>query len=421
MQTGLQDRFTASAEEWTCACGRLNAVGLSMCPHCGRMPPRHVAAVTMRTPESHMGLAPPPRVRAVRLAIGVIAINIVQTGLFIALVRSGRMEDSTAITLGTWLGLLFYAVVLAMMTGPLLTLKPAWLKGDPRTARLLGAEIGFGAALVLVIFGWAATGHPVLDPGTEAIVSEASLARIFLAFLAVAIVAPVVEELLFRGVVAESLRRRGAAVAIGVSAVLFGLAHLQWSAVGITYFTTCGVVLGTLYWRRGLWASIAAHAAFNGSLVVLATVVALGPGHLLSANGVTVRARSDWHVVDAANLPSGIELALQGPSAATFVVERQPAPTSQFVSLDRLAKALNANQVPMPEGTTIRTGTARVVAYPMGRGVQVAVTAKGHDGVAVVVPHSGALWEIDIATQGSHRAVHEYPAMLRTLTLPGTV
>lgn len=421
MQTGLQERFTASAEEWTCACGRLNAVGLSMCPHCGRMPPRSVATLTMRMPEHHVQAMPKPRVRAVRLAIGVIVLNIVQTGFFIALVRTGRMEDNTAITLGTWLGLLFYAVVLAMMTGPLLTLKPAWLRGDPRTARLLGAEVGFAAAVALVIFGWVASGHPVLDPGTEAIVSEASLARILLAFVAVAVVAPVVEELLFRGVVAESLRRRGAPVAIGVSALLFGLAHLQWSAVGITYFTSCGVVLGTLYWRRGLWASISAHAAFNGSLVVLATVVALGPTHLVSANGVSVRARSDWHLVNTTELPSSIEFALQGPSAATFLVERLPVPMSQFVSLDRMAEALNANQVPMPEGTTIRSGTAHVVMYPMGRGVQVAVTAKGHDGVVVLVPHSGVLWEVDIATQGSHRAVHEYPDMLRALVLPGSV
>jgi hypothetical protein len=150
-------------------------------------------------------------------------------------------------------------------------------------------------------------------------------------------------------------------------------------------------------------------------------VVALGPTHLVSANGVSVRARSDWHVVDSTELPSGVEFALQGPSAATFAVERLPVPTSQFVSLDRVAEALNANQVPMPAGATIRTGTAHVVAYPMGQGVQVAVTVKGHDGVAVLVPHSGFLWEVDIATQGSHRAVHEYPDMLRTLLLPGSV
>jgi hypothetical protein len=28
MTTGLAERFTASAEEWTCACGRVNVAGL---------------------------------------------------------------------------------------------------------------------------------------------------------------------------------------------------------------------------------------------------------------------------------------------------------------------------------------------------------------------------------------------------------
>src|SRR5436305_1518197 len=126
------------------------------------------------------------------------------------------------------------------------------------------------------------------ERGREAPVSEGSLVRVLLAFGVIAVAAPVVEELLFRGVVLESLRRRGAFFAVFVSSVLFALAHLG----GLVYYTGCGVVLGVLYWRRGLWASISAHAAFNGSLVLLAVLVALGPSHLLSANGVSVQAPS---------------------------------------------------------------------------------------------------------------------------------
>src|SRR5947209_11372914 len=337
METGLVDRFTASAEEWTCECGRVNALGLSMCPHCGRVPPRGVAKTTFVLNDRAMRPTWQPRVRAVRLAVGVILLNILLTGSMLALVREGHLEESTAITIGTWLGLLFYGVVLAMMTGPLLTLRPAWLRGDPATARLLGAEVGFGAAMVLIVLGWAASGHPVLDPATNALVSEGSFARIVLAFLAVAVVAPFVEELLFRGVVAESLRRNGAVIAVGVSALLFALAHLQWSAAGIAYFSVCGVILGILYWRRGLWASISAHAAFNGSLVLLAVVVALGPTHLLSANGVSVQAQSDWHLVEGDAAPAAAELALRGPSGATFLVDRHPLPTGGLHTLERLA------------------------------------------------------------------------------------
>jgi membrane protease YdiL (CAAX protease family) len=418
MATQLEDRFTASTEEWRCECGRVNAVGLSMCPRCGRMPPRGVATTTVAIPAGHMRALAPPKVRAVRLAIGVIVLNIVTTGFLIALVRTGQMEDSTAITLGTLLGLVFYAVVLAMMTGPLLTLRPAWIKGDPHTARLLGAEVGFAAAVVLVTFGWLASGHPTVDLNIDAIVSEGSLGRILVAFLAVAVVAPVVEELLFRGVVCESLRRNGPAVAIGVSAFLFGLAHLQWSVVGITYYTACGVVLGLLYWRRGLWASIAAHALFNGSLVLLAVVVALGPTKVLSANGVSVTAHSDWHVVDALAVSGSVPVrfALRGPSGATFAVARLPV---QFGSLDDMAAKVNGRDVQLPDGTEVKSGSARVTEYPMGHVVQVDVKIGGHAAVDVLVPRQDGMWTIEIHTEGSHRAVSEYPDMLRTLVLPG--
>jgi CAAX protease family protein len=414
MDTELAERFTASTEQWTCVCGRTNVAGLSMCPHCGRRPPRGVATVSLALPGRP---SVQPRIRGIRLAVGVIVLNIVNQVVAIVMVRSGHMEPSTAITLVTWLGLAFYGIVLAMITAPLLTLKPNWLRGDPRTARLLGAEVGFAAAVVLIALAWAVAGHPVPDPSGEALVSEGSLPRIILAFLAVAVVAPVVEELLFRGVVAESLRRHGAFIAILVSSVLFSLAHLHWSVAGITYFSVCGVVLGVLYWRRGLWASIAAHAAFNGSLVLLAVVVVLGPAHVLASNGISVRAPSDWRLAETGEAPTGAALAVRGPSGASLLVERLPIPTARRVNLDALAAALNSGQIPLPPESTIE-GRAHVATYPAGQGVEVGVKVRGHSGVVALIARGGLLWEVDIATAGSSRAAHEYPDILKSLTLP---
>src|SRR5438874_2649160 len=115
--------------------------------------------------------------------------------------------------------------------------------GRARARALLGAEVGFAAAFGVIALSWAATGHPVLDPGAEVLVSEGSFLRVVVALGVIAVVAPVVEELLFRGVVAESLRRHGAVLAVGVSALLFALAHLRWSWEGVTYYGVCGVVL----------------------------------------------------------------------------------------------------------------------------------------------------------------------------------
>src|SRR5207248_6645596 len=109
-ESGMQtaERFTASVEEWTCPCGRQNAAGLSMCPHCGRVPPRGVRTITMAGPVPGRPLAPPPRVRGIRLAVGVILLNILVQGVTIGLVQAGRMERSKAIALGLWLGVAFY-------------------------------------------------------------------------------------------------------------------------------------------------------------------------------------------------------------------------------------------------------------------------------------------------------------------------
>jgi membrane protease YdiL (CAAX protease family) len=331
-----------------------------------------------------------------------------------AMVQAGHMESSKAITLVMWMGLAFYGVVLAMMTGPLLALRPNWLRGNPRTVRLLGAEVGVATAVALIALTWAASGHPVLDPSAQAMVSEGSVPRIILAFLVIAVVAPFVEELLFRGVVAESLRRHGAVIAILVSSVLFALAHLR----GLVYYTGCGALLGVLYWRRGLWASISAHAAFNGSLVLLAVIVALGPSHLITAHGVSVKASSDWQLVEGTGVPAAADLALHGPSGAEFIVGRHSLPSGRRVDLAGLATALNSGQIPLPPGWAIQGSSAHVTRYPAGDAVEAAVTFGGHAGLTVLLPRPGALWEVDIATAGSDRAVREYPDMLKSLALP---
>ncbi len=91
--------------------------------------------------------------------------------------------------------------------------------------------------------------------------------------LVLAVAAPVVEELFFRGLVLRGLL--GVApppVAIVGSGLLFGLAHFE--AVQFAGLAVFGVVLGVLAWRTGRLApGMAAHAAFNA--VAVASVVHL--------------------------------------------------------------------------------------------------------------------------------------------------
>ena len=86
-----------------------------------------------------------------------------------------------------------------------------------------------------------------------------------------AVLVPVAEELLFRGVGFGSLRRHGVVIATIVSAVLFGLAH------GLNAVLPAAVVLGVinalLYERsRSIWPSVMSHATNNALAFVLAAI-----------------------------------------------------------------------------------------------------------------------------------------------------
>jgi len=78
------------------------------------------------------------------------------------------------------------------------------------------------------------------------------------------VAAPVLEEMLFRGVILRGfLRQYSRTFAILWSATLFGIAHLNLYQMATA--VVLGIVSGWLYERcRSLWPSILLHAAYNG-------------------------------------------------------------------------------------------------------------------------------------------------------------
>jgi membrane protease YdiL (CAAX protease family) len=89
------------------------------------------------------------------------------------------------------------------------------------------------------------------------------------------IVAPVSEEILYRGIIQSSLREVGRAPAVFVTAGLFALVHIDstpWQV--LLALAVLGVVLGLLFERTGvLWPNIFAHAAFNASNILLSLLL----------------------------------------------------------------------------------------------------------------------------------------------------
>lgn len=142
---------------------------------------------------------------------------------------------------------------------------------------ILVPTVGLISGAVAALFR-EAVGHDVTVP--EQVAPGLSLlAKSFLVVLAVAI-APISEELFFRGVLFRSVRdRHGFWMAAFASAVPFGLVHYVPSPAAdalvlqITMVFT-GLGLGWIYERRGtLVAPTAAHMAFN--VVGLVTILGL--------------------------------------------------------------------------------------------------------------------------------------------------
>ena len=94
--------------------------------------------------------------------------------------------------------------------------------------------------------------------------------------VAVVVVAPIAEEVFFRGVAFGAWAREyGPRRAVVMSAVLFAVIHASLAAL-VPIFVL-GLALAVIYWRtRNLASSIALHATFNTISVVIALLVRYG-------------------------------------------------------------------------------------------------------------------------------------------------
>ncbi len=114
------------------------------------------------------------------------------------------------------------------------------------------------------------------------IITTEGASGFIVAFLLIAVLPALGEELVFRGLLQPAIIRALGSAQVGVwlTAFVFGLVHFQFAGILPRIFL--GAVLGFLAFYSGrLWVPIVAHMLFNGS-----QVVALRLGYLDSANPV---------------------------------------------------------------------------------------------------------------------------------------
>ncbi|WP_166874672.1 CPBP family intramembrane glutamic endopeptidase [Salinibacterium sp. ZJ450] len=136
---------------------------------------------------------------------------------------------------------------------------------------LIGLVVGLGLRTAAFVIDWIAygkvtTGAPTLGP----VVYDGWW--LFAVLIAPILIAPVVEELFFRGLLQRSLNRLATPVAVTVSAVCFALLHSVTGysiPAALTTFLV-GLALGALAaGTNRLGAAIVAHATFNAAGVFL--------------------------------------------------------------------------------------------------------------------------------------------------------
>ena len=140
-----------------------------------------------------------------------------------------------------------------------------WLAMAPLLTALEFAGIAFINTQLL----WRFTGEPFENPQIEAITGGMRLTKmdLFLLLLLVAIIAPVAEELFFRGMLYPLLRQRwGVVLAVVMSALIFGLVHLI--PVLIPGLVFVGLLLGWVRQRsNSVVPGMIIHALQNGIVI----------------------------------------------------------------------------------------------------------------------------------------------------------
>jgi uncharacterized protein len=209
-------------------------------------------------------------------------------GVLLGSLLVGRTIGALVAALGP--DMLGFAVAVAIGYGPSVVwawyVVRRWGGGSPSAVgwRFRWADLGWGpltwlaaVASQLVMYGLVVLFHIPIASNVED-VSDPDITRVYqvATVLAAVIAAPLVEELVFRGLVLRGLLSRlGPVAAVALQGVLFGFAHSDPARgagnLGLALvLSAVGAALGTsAYLLRRIGPTVVAHAIFNGVVLII--------------------------------------------------------------------------------------------------------------------------------------------------------
>jgi hypothetical protein len=146
-------------------------------------------------------------------------------------------------------------------------------------------------------------------------------------------------------------------------------------------------------------------------------VLTAGPAHTVTGNGVVARVPAAWHTPAPDQLPPGLDLAVEGPSASGMVVSHRDLPVKAS-AIDIDAEAENMARGMASMGLEVTPGSLRTADYPMGHVLRLSAKVDGHAAQFVVVPQGRTLWVMVLMAGGSGRAQKDFESILKHLVLP---
>jgi membrane protease YdiL (CAAX protease family) len=136
---------------------------------------------------------------------------------------------------------------------------------------IIGMCAGLGVALNLFMVG-ALTLVPIPQPEQpfDFLLGD----NLFILLLSLGLIAPFLEEIIYRGIVQKQLmkfRSLGVRGAIILQAVIFGAVHLNFYQGVYTFFLA--IIIGVLYfWYDSIWVPVTVHITFNATSLMLSHI-----------------------------------------------------------------------------------------------------------------------------------------------------